>query len=81
MIIVDKALEKRQEEGNPIRVALVGAGYMGRGITLQVLSAIVGMKLVVIANRTLGAAEEAYRNAGVSDVEVVGTVAAIGKSR
>lgn len=74
MIIVDKALERRQQEGNPIRVALVGAGYMGRGITLQILSAIVGMKLVVIANRTLGAAEEAYRNAGVSDVGVVSTV-------
>ena len=80
MIIVDKALEKRQQEGKPIRVALVGAGYMGRGITLQILSAIVGMKLVVIANRTLGAAEEAYRNAGVLDVEVVGTVKQLEKA-
>ncbi|KKL10058.1 hypothetical protein LCGC14_2559630, partial [marine sediment metagenome] len=31
MIIIDKALEKRQQAGNPIRAAMVGAGYMGRG--------------------------------------------------
>ncbi len=29
MIIVDKALEKRQKEDNPIRVAMVGPGLWG----------------------------------------------------
>ena len=32
MIIVDKALERRQQDDNPIRIGLVGAGYMGRGM-------------------------------------------------
>jgi len=31
MIIVDRALKKREEEGKPIRVGMIGAGFMGRG--------------------------------------------------
>lgn len=42
MIIVDKALEKRQKEDNPIRVAMVGAGFMGRGIALEIIIAVKG---------------------------------------
>ncbi len=38
MIIVDKALEKRHQENNPIRVAMIGAGFMGRGVALQILN-------------------------------------------
>ncbi|HYQ48427.1 MAG TPA: hypothetical protein VEP69_05125 [Thermodesulfovibrionales bacterium] len=74
MIIVDSALERRQREGNPVRVALVGAGYMGRGITLQIERYMTGMKLVALSNRTVAAAERAYREAGVESVTRVGTV-------
>src|SRR5262249_45503314 len=75
MIIVDKALEKRHAEGNPIRVALVGAGYMGRGIALEMLSAMPGMRLAAIANRTFSQAERAYRDAGIHAFQAVETVA------
>ena len=75
MIIVDTALEKREREGKPIRVGLIGAGYMGRGIALQFLTPLVGMKLVAIANRTLPDAERAYLQAGIDSVRTVGTVA------
>jgi predicted homoserine dehydrogenase-like protein len=68
MIIVDNALEERRREGNPIRVAMVGAGFMGRGIALQILSAVPGMRLVAIANRHVGKAHEAYALAGAKDV-------------
>lgn len=34
--IVDTALEKRAAEGNPVRVGLVGAGFMAKGIVLQI---------------------------------------------
>lgn len=68
MIIVDTALEKRQKEGNPVRVAIVGAGYMGRGVALQILQGVPGMKLVAVANRTVSEAERAYHQAGVNDV-------------
>jgi predicted homoserine dehydrogenase-like protein len=74
MIIVDKALEKRQREGNPVRVAMVGAGFMGRGIALQILTAVPGMDLVAISNRHLEGARRAYAEAGVEEVQVVETV-------
>jgi predicted homoserine dehydrogenase-like protein len=75
MIIVDTALEKREREGKPIRVGLIGAGYMGRGIALQFLTPLDGMRLVAIANRTLPDAEKAYLQAGIDSVKTVGTVA------
>lgn len=75
MIIVDRALEARRAEGNPIRVALVGAGYMGRGIALEIVTAFPGMRLAAVANRTLAEARRAYREAGVESVKVVETVA------
>ncbi len=71
MIIVDEALEKRQQEGNPVRVAMVGAGAMGRGIALQILTVLPGMELVAISNRHLDKARRAYAEAGVEDVRVI----------
>jgi predicted homoserine dehydrogenase-like protein len=71
MIIVDKALERRQLDGNPVRIGLVGAGYMGRGIALQIQQSMIGMDVVAISNRTLAEAERAYREAGVDDAEHV----------
>lgn len=74
MIIVDKALEKRQQENNPIRVAMIGAGFMGRGVALQILNAVQGMELVAISNRHLDRAKRAYSEAGVEEVRAVETV-------
>ena len=74
MIIVDKALEKRQQENRPIRVAMVGAGFMGRGVALQILNAVQGMELVAIANRHLDGAKRAYLEAGIEEVRAVETV-------
>ncbi len=73
MIIVDTALERCENEGNPIRVGLVGAGFMGRGIVLQFFTPLRGLRLVAIANRTLSEAERAYREAGVDSVRSVET--------
>ncbi len=85
MIIVDNALRKREEEGNPIRVAMVGAGFMGRGVALQICNVVPGMELVAVSNRHLDGARRAYSEAGVEDVCVVETTAqledAIAKSR
>src|SRR5438093_21298 len=75
MIIVDAALERREREGRPIRVGLVGAGYMGRGIALEMLTPVLGMRLVAIANRTLAEAARAYRDAGLDAVSAVDSVA------
>jgi predicted homoserine dehydrogenase-like protein len=68
VIIVDTALARREREGNPVRVGLVGAGYMGRGIAFQFVTGMPGMRLAAIANRTVAEAERAYRQAGAEDV-------------
>lgn len=73
MIIVDKALAKRHEENRPVRVGMVGAGFMGRGIALQIAQSVPGMELVAIANRTLDNARRAYVEAGISEISRVST--------
>jgi predicted homoserine dehydrogenase-like protein len=69
MIIVDKALRRREEAGEPIRVGMVGAGAMGRGIVLQVLTAVPGMDVVAISNRHPEAGRDAYLQAGAGEPE------------
>jgi predicted homoserine dehydrogenase-like protein len=71
MIIIDSALDKLEDQGKPIRVGMIGAGYMGRGVALQILRYTKGMRLVAISNRTLPAAEKAYRMAGIEDIQEV----------
>ncbi len=34
--IVDTALARRAAEGKPVRVGLVGAGFMAKGLVLQI---------------------------------------------
>jgi predicted homoserine dehydrogenase-like protein len=71
MIIVDKALKKREDEGRPIRVGIIGAGYMGRGLALQIITAIPGMVVSGIYNRTISEAERAYKESGVEDAVAI----------
>lgn len=73
MIIVDTALAKRHEEKNPVRVALIGAGFMGKGIALQIIQSVPGMMLVAIYNRTLEGAIGAYHDAGIDDYVITGS--------
>ena len=67
MIIVDRALAQRASEGNPVRVAMVGAGFMGRGIANQIANSTPGMELVAISNRSIEGARRAYEEAGLGD--------------
>lgn len=70
MIILDAALRRREAEGRPIRVGMIGAGFMGRGLANQIVNSVPGMQLVAVANRTLAHAERAYAEAGVEPVRV-----------
>jgi predicted homoserine dehydrogenase-like protein len=74
MIIVDRALQARAEAGNPVKVAMIGAGFMGRGIANQIVNSVPGMQIVAISNRKIDAAQRAYSEAGVEDVKVVSSV-------
>jgi predicted homoserine dehydrogenase-like protein len=73
VIIIDRALEKRHKENNPVRVAMIGAGFMGRGIALQIQNYVAGMELTAVSNRHLAGAKRAYQEAGVEQFKVVKT--------
>jgi predicted homoserine dehydrogenase-like protein len=51
MIIVDKALQARAEQGNPIKVAILGAGFMAQGLTNQIENSVPAMSMVAIYSR------------------------------
>ncbi|WKN43559.1 NAD(P)H-dependent oxidoreductase [Tunicatimonas pelagia] len=71
MIITDKALQFRENIGNPIRVGIIGAGYMSKGLINQIERYTSGMKVVAISNRTIDKALGCYHQAGITDVAIV----------
>ncbi|MBN9758077.1 Homoserine dehydrogenase [Pseudonocardia sp. Ae406_Ps2] len=73
MLILDTALAKRAAENRPIRVGLVGAGFMGRGLVNQIVNSTPGMDVVAIANRSVATGVRAYTEAGLEPVEVSST--------
>ena len=68
MFIVDRELERLKRAGTPIRVGMVGAGFMARGIARQMLHYTKGMELAAISNRHLEGARKAYAESGESNV-------------
>jgi predicted homoserine dehydrogenase-like protein len=68
MFIVDRELERLERAGAPIRVGMVGAGFMARGIARQMLKYTKGMTLVAISNRHREGARKVYAESGVTDV-------------
>src|SRR5262244_205755 len=71
MIIVDTALAKRAEQGKPIRVGMIGAGFMGQGLTNQIVNSVPGMRMAAVYNRKPERALGVYRYAGCEDVAAV----------
>ncbi|MGB0085774.1 MAG: SAF domain-containing protein [Rhodomicrobiaceae bacterium] len=74
MFIVDRELERRAKAGKPVRVGMVGAGFMARGIALQMLRYVQGMELAAISNRHVDEARRAYAEAGEENVVIVESV-------
>jgi predicted homoserine dehydrogenase-like protein len=72
VIILDKALERRAEAGNPVRMVIVGAGYMARGIAAHA-TLMPGIELVAISNRTIGKATQVFAELGCGDARRVET--------
>ncbi|MGH9349572.1 MAG: NAD(P)H-dependent oxidoreductase [Vicinamibacterales bacterium] len=63
MIVVDTALAAREAEGRPIRVGMLGAGFMARGIANQILNYSTGIRLAAIYGRHVPRAIDCYRYA------------------
>ena len=70
MIIIDTALQAREAQGSPIRVGILGAGFMSQGLTNQITNATPGMCVVAISNRKLHRALDVFRYAGHEDIVI-----------
>jgi len=68
MIIVDNALQAREAEGRPIRVALIGAGFISQGLANHIVHTTPGMRLVGVFNRRVQRAFDLCQYATVGDV-------------
>src|SRR5215212_3189729 len=68
MILIDTALQARESEGKPVRVGMIGAGFMARGLTNQIVNSVPGMRVVAVYNRNLPRAVDAFRYAGLEPV-------------
>jgi predicted homoserine dehydrogenase-like protein len=75
MIIVDEALKARHEQGKPILVAMAGAGFMGQGLTNQIVHSVPGMRMVAVSNRNVKRAIDVYSYAGLGDIVETSTQA------
>jgi predicted homoserine dehydrogenase-like protein len=60
MMLVDTALGARAAEGTPIRVGMIGAGFMARGVMNQIINSVPGMRIAAVYNRRLEKAIGAY---------------------
>jgi predicted homoserine dehydrogenase-like protein len=80
MILVDHALEAREAAGNPVRVGIVGAGFMTQGLTNQICRSVPGMRVAAISNRRPERALHVYNYAGQSNVVQVSTQAELDRS-
>lgn len=82
MILVDTALARLKESGKgPIRVGMIGAGFMASGVLLQVNTVHQGaMRIVAVANRTPAKAVQAYADAGQDDAVVCDSAAALSRA-
>lgn len=73
MIIVDNALKAREAEGRPIRVASIGAGFMGHGLANQIVNSVPGMRMVAAFNRRGQRALDMFAYAGRQDAVAAAT--------
>src|SRR5712664_752663 len=75
MIIVDNALKAREQQGKPIRVGMVGAGFMGQGLTNQITHSVPGMRMAAVYNRRPERAQHVFRYSGLDNIVMAGSQA------
>jgi predicted homoserine dehydrogenase-like protein len=68
MVIVDNLLKARAEQGKPVRVGMLGAGFMGQGLTNQIVNSAPGMRMAAVYNRHINKAFHVYQYSGLTDI-------------
>jgi len=66
-------LKKLNDENRRIKVGLVGAGFMGKGI-VEVIDSVAGMDVVAIADNNLHKAEECFNNIGFNNYRAINRI-------
>lgn len=77
MILLDKALAAREAEGSPIRVGMVGSGFMGQGLANQIVNSVPGMRMSAVYNRRPERAFQVYGYSGCKEIASAGTQSAL----
>ncbi|RKD76192.1 putative homoserine dehydrogenase-like protein [Sinobaca qinghaiensis] len=72
MLGTNRKLIELEKQGKSIRVGLVGAGQMGRGMIAQI-EKMKGMKVVITADIAVENVVKAYENAGIKKADLVVT--------
>ena len=71
MIIVDKALNERADQNRPIRVGILGAGFMARGLANRIQHGPAGMTVAAIYSRKIERGRDLYRYCAFDDASIV----------
>jgi predicted homoserine dehydrogenase-like protein len=77
VIIVDSALQALEAEDRPIRVGLIGAGFMAQGLCNQIANSVPGMRVAAIYGRQVERAVEILRYSGLAGAEAVSSAGAL----
>jgi predicted homoserine dehydrogenase-like protein len=64
MILVDNALKAREEQAKPVRVGILGAGFMAQGLTNQIENSVPGMSVSAIYSRKPERAVQVFNYSG-----------------
>src|SRR3954447_8190751 len=65
-----RELRRREARGEPVRTAVIGAGFMGKGLVYQ-LSKMPGMRPSLVVNRTPDKAVAAYVESGYKREQIL----------
>ncbi|MGQ9629700.1 MAG: NAD(P)H-dependent oxidoreductase [bacterium] len=72
MLGLNSKLALLEEEGNPIRIGLVGVGQMGEGV-INVASKMKGIRVAITVNRNVERARQAFIRSGICEDAIVST--------
>ena len=73
MILLDTVLKKRQRLNDPIKIGIIGAGEMAKGLINQIKRHTPGMIVSATYSRTLDKPILAYETAGINMYKIVET--------
>jgi predicted homoserine dehydrogenase-like protein len=70
VIIVDNALRAREAQGKPVRVGMIGSGFMAQGLANHIIHSVPGMEMTAVYGRQLERARHVYSYSGSENVVV-----------